>query len=560
VSACLQAPLTFLEVTNSSFRLLGHAGFGCAEANTADNAEQVCITPAASQAPKWLHTIADVEAAPSISHLAALMSNSRCYDYTLLAAAFNRLADLSEQQQAQLQADPHVDTSASGLPTAAAQQQRLVKVLIGRMRQLQADATGSELAVVLTAAVKLGVQGSRFFGTAAVNAVSADTLSGATDAYLAAVMYAAAASSSSSSSSGVQALEFSRQQQHYVLRKCLERLVQLVEQQEQQRKPWSAAAAAAAAITGATSTQDAAAATILVQPSNALMALWAAASAGLTASKHLRLTPVFEYLAQPSVLQQLTTSSSSSSSRQATAAGPAPDEVARSCGTVLWAASQLGFDSGLDTLKPYAAAFMDSVRAVPVPCGSILTVVLSLATVLNRQQQQQQEAVTVSSAQTARPAPAPAAGAAADLPYWRSIFLQCSQEVICSLQQQQHPHDHQQAASSSSHSSSDGGLQDSPADASAAAAAAASLHASAAAVATQLLWAYDAVGLRPSHEQLEALMQLTQEQVRLLMLVAKLLFPVVLLLPTSRCTPLEQARPQVGPNAAVLSSRHLGLV
>jgi hypothetical protein len=215
--------------------------------------------------------------------------------------------------------------------------------------------------------------------------------------------------------------------------------VLLVEQQQQQQ-----------------SRQDAAASNI-VQPSNVIMGLWAAATVGVTVPKRVRLSKVFDYLTQPQVVQELTGGSSSRLGVQARTETEeaAASEVVRSCGTVLWVAAQLGFAGDLDVLKPYAAACVDSPHAA---CSSLLTVVMSLATLLQRQQQ--------------------GGVRAGDVVFWQSSFLQCSQSAVASLQQQRQGRQH------------------------------------AAAVAAQLLWEYDVAGLSPPQDQLQALLDATGDQVR----------------------------------------------
>lgn len=394
------------------------------------------------------------------------MSHPSRYDITYLAAAFNRLAELSEQQQHGVE-----EVAGEGGDVGAAkQQQKLLKVLLGRLRQLQSDATPSELAAVLTAAVKLGVQDARFFAAAAASAVSGDNLDAATDDYIAAVMYAVAVYGSSGSSSRADSANFSSQQQHRVLKKCLAKLVQLVQRQQRQQQQQSApllsvGAAAAAAIAGTEAAPVAAANAAVVQPSAVITALWAAASAGLP--RQLRLSTVFNYLCDPLVVQQLAGSTTTSNVRQQQQQQPQPEEAGRNCGTVLWAAAQLGFTNSLDMLKPYMSAFLQAMGESHVPCSSILTVALSLAMLLDDHHRQQQQ----------QPQQAYAGGPhVIDETFWRSCFQQCSEAVLSSLQQDQAP-------------------------------------AAAAAVASQLLWAYEVVGLKPSQEQLQTLLQLTKDQV-----------------------------------------------
>jgi hypothetical protein len=252
-------------------------------------------------------------------------------------------------------------------------------------------------------------------------------------------------------------------------------LVHLIEQQQQQqqrrqRGPQGLAALTAAALAGTAP----AAATNTVQPHNVIMALWAAAAAGVTPPSNLRMLPVFAYLAQQGIVNQLvgsssstsTSTSSSSSSEDPQQDQPTPsEETVRTCGTVLWAASQTGFTGDMERLKPYAAAFLAAAQAMPVACGSILTVLLSLASLLSEQQQQQH---------------------AVDFQYWHSCLVQTTQALISSLQQQQQ-------------------------DASPAAG-----QSVAAAVTSQLLWAFEVTGVTLPEEQQQALLELTGDQVRTL--------------------------------------------
>jgi hypothetical protein len=226
-------------------------------------------------------------------------------------------------------------------------------------------------------------------------------------------------------------------------------MVQLVQQQQEQQ-PDGAGAAAAAGTDGP--------AVAAVQPFHVVMALWAASSAGIQKPKQRQLLALFEYLNQPEVLQQLTantTTTTSSSSNE----GPLIEEVVRTCGTVIWAAAQLGFTGDLILLKPYASALLEAAESAPVACTSTLTVVLSLASLL----QQQQQGTGV---------------AAADVQYWQGCFLQCCQAVVASMQQQQQGQQY------------------------------------AAAVASQLLWGCDVAGCSPPQEQLQALIDLTGDEVR----------------------------------------------
>jgi hypothetical protein len=451
------------------------------------------------QAPRWLHTVADVESAPSIPQLAELISQPSRYDYPYLATALNRLAVLSEQQQQQdVTSDPPstlTPAEQQQLQQQQQQQRRLAKMLIGRLRQLQADATAVELPIVLTAAEKLGVYDGRFFATAAAAAVAPENLAGASDAYIASIMSAVAAfasNSSSSSSSGQGSSDFSRKQQQGILRKCLARLVQLIEQQQklqqQQLQPRSLAAAAAAAITGRDAVGADGAAGVQVQPANVILALWAAATAGVTATKQLRLSAVFDlYLSQQAVLQQLLGSSSSSrgteaalvqSSQQQQQSGPAATEVVSTCGTVIWAAAQLGYTGSLHSLQPYAKALLDVVHSTPsgyVDNGACLTVAQAMASLINRQQQQQERGGVKGDFSSS-----------GDVQFWKSSLLQCSGIVLTGLQQQQQEQEGQEGQE---------GLE------------------LIAAAAAQLLAAYDEAGLRPSEEQLQILMLLREGQV-----------------------------------------------
>jgi hypothetical protein len=408
------------------------------------------------------------------------MSHPSRYDYAYLAAAFNRLSVLSQQQQ--YTADTTQDASAvagAAGAAAAAQQKRLGRVLEGRLRQLQADATAAELPVVLSAAVKLGVQDVRFFGGAAAKAVASDKLDTASDTYLASVMFAIASFSSGSGRAWPR--EFTRQQQHNLLRKCLVRLVQLVEQQQQ--GPRELAALTAAALAGTAS----AAANNTVQPQNVIMALWAAAAAGFTPPRKLQMSSVFAYLGQKHIVNQLMGSSSNSSSSSSSDDGQQgqatpSEEVVRTCGTVLWAASQTGFTGDLETLKPYVAAFLDAARAVPVACGSILTVLLSLASLLSEQQQQQEqqpEHAAQQQQQQQQQLQHQHQQHAVDLQYWYKCLVQTSQALISSLQQQD----------------------------------AATAQSVAAAVAPQLLWAFEVTGVTLPQDHLHALQELTGDQV-----------------------------------------------
>lgn len=367
---------------------------------------------------------------------------------------------LAEQQQHEKQEQQGASSMQHAAESRQVQQRRLIRLLLGRLRQLQADATAAELSAVLTAASKLGVQDARFIGSVTALAVTPAYLAAASDGYIANVMWTVAAFSSSSGSGGGrtdQDAGFSLRQQQAVLRQCLEKLVQLIKQQpqqpQQQSQRRSGSPAAAAAGVGSD-----------VQPSNVIMALWAAASAGAAAPQKLQLSAVFEYLAQPAVLQQLTGPNSSSSSSSLSS----PDEAVRACGTVIWAAAQLGFTGDLCMLKPYVSAFLQATHAAPVACSSGLTVVLSLASLIHQQQEQQQQG-----------ADSPGAG---DVQFWQACLLQASRAVVVSLQQQQQQGQQGQQG-----------------------------HA--AAVVSQLLWAHDVVGLSPPQEQLATLLELTGDQV-----------------------------------------------
>jgi hypothetical protein len=413
------------------------------------------------QAPKWLHTIADVDSAPSISQLVALVDHPSHYDYTYLAAALNRLAVLAEQQQKQQQQQQHVGDLEQASNSQRQEQIRLTRAITVRLKQLQADATAAELSVVLTAATKLGVRDAKFYSGATAAAVSAERLAAASGGYLADIMYAVAEYGSRSSGNGGggggssrnHALgpdAFGKKQQQAVLRTCLTKMVQLIQHQQQPGGAGFAAAAAAAAIAGTDGPSA-------LEPSNVIMALWAASSAGIQALQQRHLLTIFKYLNQPEVLRQLTANTTTTSSSKE---GPLTEGVVLTCGTVIWAAAQLGFTGDLSLLKPYASALLQAAESTPLACTSTLTVVLSLASLMQQQQQ------------------GPDA-AADDVQYWQGCFLQCSQAVVASMQQQQQQQGQQYAA----------------------------------AVASQLLWGYDVAGLDPPQEQLHALMALTGDEV-----------------------------------------------
>jgi hypothetical protein len=333
--------------------------------------------------------------------------------------------------------------------------------------------------------------------------VAPENLAGASDAYIATIMSAVAAyassSSSSSSSSGQGSTEFSRKQQHGVLRKCLARLVQLIEQQQklqqQQLQAQSLAAAAAAAIAGRDAVGADAATGVQVQPANVILSLWAAATAGVTATRQLRLSAVFDsYLSQQAVLQQLLGSSSSSSrgteagelqpslQQQQQQTAPAAAEVVSTCGTVIWAAAQLGYTGPLRSLQPYATAFLDAVYSRPSGYAdnrACLTVAQAMATLISRQQQQQRQQDEVKSDFSSSGA----------VQFWQTSFVQCSQVVLTGLQHQQQQLQQQQQEGAQE------GLD----------------HVAAAAA--QLLAAYDEAGLMPSEDQLQILTLLREGQV-----------------------------------------------
>jgi hypothetical protein len=247
------------------------------------------------------------------------------------------------------------------------------------------------------------------------------------------------------------------------------------------------------------------------------MALWSLSTADVRELPPSQLSVLFAYLGLPRVVQQLTRrpvgggSSSTSTVSSTFKAGSdsqqqqqqqqqqteALAEMARGCGTIVWAAAKLGFRQHPAPLKPYLEAFLWALHSIPVPCSSITTVLLAVGSILaqqsqqlqlqhHQQQQQQQQ-------QQVRDATQPAARQQQqqqqlddDRAFWQSRFLLAGREAVKRLQQQV-------AAAAA-----DGGR------------AASSL---AAAGVSQIMWAYQEAGLTPAEDQLAAMLQLTGELV-----------------------------------------------
>jgi hypothetical protein len=438
---------------------------------------------ASVQAPAWLHPITDLQTAASIEQLQGMITHPSRYDYTYLAAALHRLSELTEQQRqlATAAADPAAAAAAAARAELAVGN-RLAKKLYGRLQQLAQDGSAGELACVLAAAARLGTLDGETYAAAATAFANGPQLQQASDTQLAAVMYAVAAYSSSCTAHGIsaQGSGFSKQQQHAVLKACATQVFRLLRQQQQAAAASGAVAAAAADAAG-------------VQPSTAVMTVWALATAGVKVPK-ATAGKLFGVLGQPSMIAKLTGSSGSSSGRtvQQQQQQQVPlDEVARTCCTVLWAAAQLQYaQPDLSVAKAYVDGFMRALPAVPVACSSITTVLQALASLLaaarSQQQQQQQGLLQYVVAE--------------ETDYWRSVFLRCSDEVVRRLQQQQQQRtaDDSQASSSSSSGGSTVG---------------ADAGVCAASTAYQVVWSHHVAGISLPDSQLQSLLALLGDQV-----------------------------------------------
>ncbi|KAF8056453.1 hypothetical protein HT031_006310 [Scenedesmus sp. PABB004] len=377
------------------------------------------------QAPAWLHPVAQLGAAESVTELAGLVAHPARYDYTYLAAALQRLSELTEAAAAAAAAAAAgappacaagAADAAAGLAagTQLAAANRLARRLFGRLHALRQDATAAELAAVLAAAARMGVADGGAYAGAALQFVGGPQLASATDAQLASVMHAVATwhAISGGGGGGGGGGAFPRAQQQAVVKACARQLCALLSQQRR-------AGAAPAAAGGEE----------LVAPGATVMAVWAMATAGSRMPQAL-VGRLFAHLLQPATLARLVGGG----------AGPARDEVARTCCTVLWAAAELQAAQGMAVARAFTPPFMAALPSVPAACGSIGTVLQALAALLAAARRRD-----AADAAAAAPggAPAPPAQRAAQLAgegepgeAWAPVFLHCTDELLARLQQQ----------------------------------------------------------------------------------------------------------------------------